>query len=70
MDPTVGYPSSSIIMLRFINIGFLYVQESPIDQLTMLDVVLMISKEHALLPTPQAISVYYISEYNGQKFNS
>ncbi|XP_059429282.1 receptor-like serine/threonine-protein kinase SD1-8 isoform X2 [Corylus avellana] len=53
MDPTVGYPSSSSIMLRFINIGLLCVQERPTDRPTMLDVVLMISNEHALLPTPK-----------------
>jgi hypothetical protein len=53
MDPTLGYPSSSSIMLRFINIGLLCVQESPTDRPTMLDVVLMISNEHALLPTPK-----------------
>jgi hypothetical protein len=53
MDLIVGYPSSSSIMLRFINIGLLCVQESPTDRPTMLDVVLMISNEHALLPTPK-----------------
>ncbi|XP_059448779.1 receptor-like serine/threonine-protein kinase SD1-8 [Corylus avellana] len=53
IDPTVGHPSSSSIMLRFINIGLLCVQERPTDRPTMLDVVLMISNEHALLPTPK-----------------
>ncbi|XP_059429294.1 receptor-like serine/threonine-protein kinase SD1-8 [Corylus avellana] len=53
IDPTIEYPSSSSIMLRFINIGLLCVQESPTDRPTMLDVVLMISNEHALLPTPK-----------------
>jgi hypothetical protein len=53
IDPIVGYPSSSSIMLRFINIGLLCVQDSPTDRPTMLDVVLMISNEHALLPTPK-----------------
>jgi hypothetical protein len=53
IDPTVGYPSSNSIMLRFIDIGLLCVQESPTDRPTMLDVVLMISNEHALLPTPK-----------------
>jgi hypothetical protein len=40
-------------MLRFINIGLLCVQESPTYRPTMLDVVSMISNEHALLPTPK-----------------
>jgi hypothetical protein len=53
MDPTIGYPSSSSIIMRFINIGLLCVQENPTDRPTMLDVVLMISNEHALLPTPK-----------------
>jgi hypothetical protein len=53
MDPIVGYPYSSSIMLRFINIGLLCVQERPTDRPTMLDVVLMISNEHTLLPTPK-----------------
>ncbi|XP_059429303.1 G-type lectin S-receptor-like serine/threonine-protein kinase At4g03230 [Corylus avellana] len=53
IDRIVGNPSSSSIMLRFINISLLCVQESPIDRPTMLDVVLMISYEHALLPSPK-----------------
>jgi hypothetical protein len=53
IDPVVGYPSSSSTMLRFINIGLLCVQESPTDRPTMLDIALMISNEHALLPTPK-----------------
>jgi hypothetical protein len=53
MDPAIGYPSSSSIMLRFINIGLLCVQDNPIDRPTMLDVVLMIGNEHAVLPTPK-----------------
>ncbi|XP_062177120.1 G-type lectin S-receptor-like serine/threonine-protein kinase At4g03230 [Alnus glutinosa] len=53
INPTIGYPSSSSLPLRFINIGFLCVQESPIDRPTMLDVVSMISNEHAPLLTPK-----------------
>jgi hypothetical protein len=49
MDPTIGYPSM-FIMVRFINIGLLCVQESPTDRPTMFDVVSMISNEHAPLP--------------------
>ncbi|XP_062177165.1 G-type lectin S-receptor-like serine/threonine-protein kinase At1g11330 [Alnus glutinosa] len=53
MDPTISYPSSRSILLRFINIGLLCVQESPTDRPTMLDVVLMISNERAPLPKPK-----------------
>jgi hypothetical protein len=53
IDPAKGYPSSSSIPLRFINIGLLCVQESPNDRPTMLDVVSMIGNEYAALPTPK-----------------
>jgi hypothetical protein len=53
INPTIGYPSSSSLPLRFINIGLLCVQESPTDRPTMFDVVSMISNEHAPLPTPK-----------------
>ncbi|GLT71528.1 hypothetical protein SLA2020_435400 [Shorea laevis] len=53
MEPTIGYPSSTSVLLRFINIGLLCVQESPTDRPTMSDVVSMISNEHAPLPTPK-----------------
>jgi hypothetical protein len=53
MDPTIGYPSSMSIMVRFMNIGLLCVQESPTDRPTMPDVVSMISNEHAPLPEPK-----------------
>jgi hypothetical protein len=53
MDPTISNPSSMSIMVRFINISLLCVQESPTDRPTMPDVVSMISNEHALLPKPK-----------------
>ena len=53
MDSTIRYPSSTSIMLRFINIGLLCVQESSTDRPTMSDVVSMISNEHAPLPSPK-----------------
>jgi hypothetical protein len=53
MDPTISYPFSSSILLRFINIGLLCVQESPIDRPTMVDIVSMISNERAPLPKPK-----------------
>lgn len=51
MDPTIGYPSSTSIMLRFINIGLLCVQESLSDRPTMSNVVSWLSNEHVPLPT-------------------
>jgi hypothetical protein len=53
MEPTIGYASFTSIMLRFINIGLLCVQESPTDRPTMSDVISMVSNEHAHLPTPK-----------------
>jgi hypothetical protein len=53
INPTIGYPASSSLPLRFINIGILCVEESPTDRPTMLDVVSMISDEHATLPKPK-----------------
>jgi len=53
MEPTIGYPSSTSVLLRFVNIGLLCVQESPTDRPTMLSVVSMISNEHSPLPTPK-----------------
>ncbi|XP_059437275.1 putative serine/threonine-protein kinase receptor [Corylus avellana] len=52
-DPTTGNPSSTSILSRFINIGLLCVQESPIDRPTMVDVVSFISNEYAPLPIPK-----------------
>ena len=52
MEPTIGYPSSPSVLLRFNNIGLFCVQESPTDRPTMLDEVSMISNEHAPLPHP------------------
>ncbi|XP_041011869.1 receptor-like serine/threonine-protein kinase SD1-8 isoform X2 [Juglans microcarpa x Juglans regia] len=53
MDLTIGYPSSTSMMLKFINIGLLCVQEKPADRPTMSDVVSMISNEHTPLPVPK-----------------
>ncbi|XP_059446515.1 G-type lectin S-receptor-like serine/threonine-protein kinase At2g19130 [Corylus avellana] len=52
-DPTTGNPSSTSILSRFINIGFLCVQESSIDRPTMVDVVSFISNEYTPLPIPK-----------------
>jgi hypothetical protein len=53
MDPTIGYASFTSVLLRFINIGLLCVQESPTDRPTMSNVISMIINEHAPLPTPK-----------------
>ncbi|KAG6709387.1 receptor-like serine/threonine-protein kinase SD1-6 [Carya illinoinensis] len=53
MDSTIGYPTSTSILVRYINIGLLCVQENPVDRPTMLDVVSMISNEHVPLLTPK-----------------
>ncbi|XP_059437400.1 receptor-like serine/threonine-protein kinase SD1-8 [Corylus avellana] len=52
-DPTIGNPSSTSILSRFINIGLLCVQESSIDRPTMVDVVSYISNEYTPLPIPK-----------------
>ncbi|KAG5244699.1 G-type lectin S-receptor serine/threonine-protein kinase [Salix suchowensis] len=53
MDPTLGDPPSTSILLRYINIGLLCVQESPADRPTMSDVISMIVNEHVALPEPK-----------------
>ncbi|KAG2703288.1 hypothetical protein I3760_06G131700 [Carya illinoinensis] len=53
MDLIIGYPPSISILLRLVNVGLLCVQENPTDRPAMHDVVLMISNEHAPLPTPK-----------------
>ncbi|KAG6651687.1 hypothetical protein CIPAW_06G130000 [Carya illinoinensis] len=53
MDSTMGYPTSTSTLVRYINIGLLCVQENPADRPSMLDVVSMISNEHVPLLTPK-----------------
>ncbi|KAF9681508.1 hypothetical protein SADUNF_Sadunf05G0008700 [Salix dunnii] len=53
MDPTLGDPPSPSMLLRYINIGLLCVQESPADRPTMSDVISMIVKENVVLPDPK-----------------
>ncbi|KAF5448892.1 hypothetical protein F2P56_029387 [Juglans regia] len=53
MDLTIGYPSSTSMIMKFINIGLLCVQEKPADRPTMSDVVSMISNEQTPLPVPK-----------------
>ncbi|KAF9689603.1 hypothetical protein SADUNF_Sadunf01G0109500 [Salix dunnii] len=53
MDPVLGNPPSTSVLLRHINIGLLCVQESPTDRPTMSDVFSMIVNENAPLPAPK-----------------
>ncbi|KAG5244719.1 G-type lectin S-receptor serine/threonine-protein kinase [Salix suchowensis] len=53
MDPTLGDPPSTSMLLRYINIGLLCVQESPADRPTMSDVISMIENENVALPDPK-----------------
>ena len=53
MDPTLGDPPSTSMLLRYINIGLLCVQESPGDRPTMSEVISMIVNEHVALPEPK-----------------
>ncbi|KAH7844506.1 hypothetical protein Vadar_028799 [Vaccinium darrowii] len=52
-DPTLEDISSTNILLRYINIGLLCVQEIAADRPTMSDVVSMLSNELALVPSPK-----------------
>jgi hypothetical protein len=51
MEPIIRYPSSTSVMLKFINIDLLCIQESATDRPTMPDVVSMISNEYVPPPT-------------------
>jgi hypothetical protein len=52
MDPSLGDPPSTSMLLRYINIGLLCVQEIPADRPTMSDVISMIVKDRVSLPEP------------------
>jgi hypothetical protein len=68
MDSTIGCPSSTFIILRFINIGLLCVQESPADRPTMPDLLSFISNELSPLPTPKQPA--FATIYNMMDTNS
>ncbi|XP_058210793.1 receptor-like serine/threonine-protein kinase SD1-6 [Rhododendron vialii] len=55
-DPVLEDISSSNILLRYIHIGLLCVQESAADRPTMSDVVSMLSNELAPLPYPKQLA--------------
>ncbi|KAF7112981.1 hypothetical protein RHSIM_RhsimUnG0173300 [Rhododendron simsii] len=52
-DPTLQDISSTNVLLRYVNIGLLCVQESAADRPTMSDVVSMLSNELMLLASPK-----------------
>ncbi|KAF8409399.1 hypothetical protein HHK36_005475 [Tetracentron sinense] len=52
IDPMLCFPPSMTMMLRYINVGLLCVQENAADRPTMSDVVSMLSNELSPLPTP------------------
>ncbi|KAE9456436.1 hypothetical protein C3L33_11644, partial [Rhododendron williamsianum] len=52
-DPTLQDISSTNMLLRYVNIGFLCVQESAADRPTMSDVISMLSNELMLLASPK-----------------
>ncbi|XP_061336702.1 receptor-like serine/threonine-protein kinase SD1-7 [Gastrolobium bilobum] len=53
MDPALEDSPSKHIVLRYVNIGLLCVQESPQDRPTMSDVVSMIGNDTKALPCPK-----------------
>ncbi|KAJ6995884.1 hypothetical protein NC653_012686 [Populus alba x Populus x berolinensis] len=52
MDPILGDPPSTSMLLRYIKIGLLCVQQIPDDRPTMSDVISMIVKDRVSLPKP------------------
>ncbi|KAG6774978.1 hypothetical protein POTOM_018396 [Populus tomentosa] len=52
MDPILGDPPSTSMLLRYIKIGLLCVQQIPDDRPTMSDVISMIVKDRVSLPEP------------------
>ena len=53
MDPILGDTPPANVLLRYINIAFLCVQENAADRPTISDVISMFNKEPALLPSPK-----------------
>ncbi|KAF8409410.1 hypothetical protein HHK36_005486 [Tetracentron sinense] len=53
MDPILSLPSSTSMVLRYINVGLLCVQEYAADRPTMSDVVSVLSNELTPLPIPK-----------------
>ena len=61
IDPVLNEISSTHILLRYINVALLCVQESADDRPTMSDVVSMLGKENVLLSCPNEPAFSYLS---------
>ena len=53
IDPILGDTPPVNVLLSYINIAFLCVQDNPADRPTISDVISMFNKELALLPSPK-----------------
>ncbi|KAL6314139.1 hypothetical protein AAG906_011880 [Vitis piasezkii] len=53
MDPMLEGQSSQYMLLRYINVGLLCVEETAADRPTLSEVVLMLTNELAVLPSPK-----------------
>ena len=53
MDPILGDTPPANVLLSYINIAFLCVQENAADRPTISDVISMFNNESTLLPSPK-----------------
>ena len=53
MDPILGDTPLANVLLSYINIALLCIQENAADRSTISDVISMFNKEPALLPSPK-----------------
>ena len=53
MDPILGDTPLVNVLLSYINIALLCIQENAADKSTISDVISMFNKEPALLPSPK-----------------
>ncbi|KAK7834690.1 g-type lectin s-receptor-like serine/threonine-protein kinase [Quercus suber] len=60
MDPILEVTPPANVLLGYINIALLCVQESATDRSTMSDVVSMFNKEIALLPSPKQLVFSFV----------
>jgi hypothetical protein len=56
VDPLLDDISSMHMVLRYVNIALLCVQESAADRLTMSNVVAMLGNESTILPYPKELA--------------
>ena len=60
MDPILEDTPPTNVLLGYINIALLCVQESAANRPTMSDVVSMFNKEIALLPSPKQLAFSFV----------